>query len=296
MLKQGEKKVTITRFEIFTKVVELGGLTRAGDALNLTQSAVSHAISNLEKEFGFPLLIRNRGGITLTNEGERTLRYMREILQMNEQLQQEIASIHGLEVGTVRIGTFTSVSTNWLPDIIKQFQQSFPSIRLKLFEGNYHEIESWLANGKIDCGFVTLPSNDAFHIVPLKTDRMLCIVPENHPYAHQERIMFKQIEQEPFIMQKVGGNNDVRRIFDEYQVQPSITYELADDHAIVSMVQNQLGISVLPELVLPSKPEGLRLLGLEKESFRLIGIATSVQMAPATKRFIDCVKTWVDQT
>ncbi|MDT8860114.1 LysR family transcriptional regulator [Alkalihalobacillus sp. MEB130] len=286
--------MSINRFEILNKAVELGSLTRAGEALNLTQSAISHAISNLEKEYGFPLLIRNRSGITVTLEGERTLQYMREILQVNEKLQQEVAAINGLEVGTVRVGTFTSVSTNWLPGIMKLFQQEYPNITLKLFEGNYFDIENWLVNGKIDCGFVTLPSNEGFNILPLKTDRMLCILSEKHPYANQERISFKQLESEPFIMQKVGGNSDVRRIFSEHNVKPTIKYELADDHAIVSMVQNELGISVLPELVLTQLPKGVNLLGLERESFRLIGIASGSQLAPATARFISTVKLWVD--
>lgn len=109
--------MSITKYQVFLSTVELGSLTKTAEALNLTQSGVSHAIASLEEEFGFLLLIRDRAGIRLTSNGERLLRYVRDILQANERLKQEVAAINGLETGTVRIGSFVSVSTQWLPPI-----------------------------------------------------------------------------------------------------------------------------------------------------------------------------------
>jgi DNA-binding transcriptional LysR family regulator len=79
--------------------------------LNLTQSGISHAITSLETELGFSLLTRGRSGIYLTNNGERMLTYIRDILSLNDKIKQEVTAINGLEVGLVRIGTFTSVAT-----------------------------------------------------------------------------------------------------------------------------------------------------------------------------------------
>lgn len=287
--------MSLAKYEIFNKVVECKSLSKAGEQLNLTQSAVSHAILNLEKEFGFPLLTRSRSGISLTNEGEKILEYIRELLLIHEKMKQEVASINGMELGTVRIGTFMSVSANWLPDIINEFQRDYPHITLELFEGNYKEIENWLAAGEIDCGFVTIPSNEAFHVRPLKKDPMVCILSKNHPFADQEYILFKQIEAEPFIMQKVGCDNDVRRIFQQYNIQPQVKYEFADDHAIISMVKNNHGISILPEMVLPERTHNLAVLPLEHECFREIGIASAKNIAPATNKFIHCVTTWISK-
>ena len=70
-------------------------------------------------------LIRGRAGIKLTSNGERVLRHIQEMLKWNEQMMQEIASIKGLEIGTVRIGTFSSVSIQWLPEILKSFNEIF---------------------------------------------------------------------------------------------------------------------------------------------------------------------------
>ena len=83
---KGMIKLSLAKFEIFNTVVELGSLTKAGEALGLTQSAVSHAISSLESEWGFSILNRGRSGINLTSNGEHVLKYIREMLKWNEEM------------------------------------------------------------------------------------------------------------------------------------------------------------------------------------------------------------------
>jgi DNA-binding transcriptional LysR family regulator len=290
--------MTLTKFEIFRTVVEAGSLTKAAETLNLTQSGVSHAIASLESDMGFSLLTRDRSGISLTDNGERILKYIREILHWDELLKQETAAINGIEAGTVRIGTFTSVSTLWLPGIIKQFHNIHPSIDIKLLEGNYADIDQWISNGSVDFGFVSLPTSSPFDIIPLKKDRMLCILPREHPLCKLQRVCLKEIVDEPFIMPKVGCDNDVSRIFKEQGITPNIKFEVADDHAIIAMVQNGIGISILPEMILFNKPDNIYTLELEGENYRSIGIATVcfTKISPAARRFINCVKTWLCET
>lgn len=289
--------MTLFKYEVFNKIVELGSLTKAAEALNLTQSGISHGISSLESEFGFSLLTRDRSGVTLTSNGEHVLQYVREVLLRNEQLKEKIGAINGLEIGTVRIGTFTTVSTQWLPEIIKRFQNQHSSINIKLFEGNYDAINDWIANSTTDFGFVSLPTVKFFDVVPLKKDRMLCILPTDHPLSQQATISFDQIGQEPFIMPKWGNDHDVRRILKENQVVPKTRYEVAEDQAIIAMVQNALGISILPEMVLCNIPQTIRAINLEKNHFRKIGIATSSlkSISPAAKKFIDYVQIWLTE-
>lgn len=175
--------MSLIKYEVFLKVVELGSLTKAAEALGFTQSGISHTISSLEQEFGFPLLVRSRSGVKLTVNGEQVLQPIREILNWNEQLKQQVTDIHGLETGTITIGTFTSVSVHWLPDIIKQFREEYPYIEFKLMEGGYLEIEQWIEAGVVDCGFLSLPTRERFEVIPLKQDRMLAILPLGHPLS-----------------------------------------------------------------------------------------------------------------
>ncbi|MDY0943943.1 LysR family transcriptional regulator [Priestia megaterium] len=287
--------MTLSRFEVFYTIVQCGSLTKAGEMLKLTQSGISHAITSLENELGFSLLTRNRSGIYLTNNGERMLTYIRDILILNDRMKQEAASINGLEVGVVRIGTFTSVATQWLPYIIKQFQDNYSGIEVKLFEGDYSTLEKWISNGVIDCSFLVLPSSKSFEFLPLKKDKMLCILSDQHPFHNLDKISFKQIEAEPLIMPKEGWDNEINQIFRENNIKPNVKFEVSDDQTIMAMVQNNLGISIRPEMTLPYIPNNVRTVDLEKDYFRLIGIATKPNISPATKTFIDCVYSWLKE-
>ncbi|MBF6610492.1 MAG: LysR family transcriptional regulator, partial [Chryseobacterium sp.] len=186
--------MTLNRFEVFKTVVECGSLTKAGMILGLTQSGISHTMASLENELGFSLLNRGKSGISITENGEQMLKHMREILLLNEKMLQEAAAINGIETGTVRIGTFSSVASQWLPSIIKQFQDHHPGIDTKLCEGNYLALEQELVNGEIDCAFLNLPTVKSLDVVPIKKDKMLCIVSDQHPLCNADTISFKQLE------------------------------------------------------------------------------------------------------
>jgi len=290
-------RMSLAKFEIFNTVVELGSLTEASVKLGLTQSAVSHAISSLETEWGFSILSRGRSGIHLTSNGEEVLQFVREILKWNEKMVQHIGKMNGMEVGTVRIGTFTSVSVQWLPSILNLFNELHPAIEIKLLEGDYEAIEPWVVSGAVDFGFMSLPSMKAFDEIPLKQDRMLCIVSDQHPLAAQEVVRFEQLKNEKFIMPKKSADHDVRRILKENGVVPQIQYELVDDQAIVSMVQHGMGISILPELVLFRVPENVRMIPLEGEYVRSIGlVSTSFKtISPAAKKMIRAIQSWLSE-
>ncbi|AZU64448.1 LysR family transcriptional regulator [Neobacillus mesonae] len=288
--------MTISRYEVFAKVVELKSFSKAAVMLNLTQPGISHAINSLESEWGIPLILRSRSGVELTADGARILKHVRELLRINEEINQEVSAINGLEVGTVKVGTFSSVAAQWLPNIITFFQNDNPKIEVEIFQGDYKSIENWLLDNVIDCGFLALPSSsNSLKSIPLKKDPMVCIVSKQNPLHKQKRIMFHQIEKESFIIPREGGNIDVTRIFKKYNVKPKIKYELFDDNAIASMVENNHGISILSEMTLRGFSNNVSILSLEEDSFRLIGLATSQSISPATEKFIQYVKSWVDQ-
>lgn len=289
---KGVIKLSLVKYEIFSTIVELGSLTRASETLGLSQSAVSHAITSLESEWGFSILKRGRSGIHLTSNGEHVLKYIREILKWNEEMIQEIANINGLEIGTVRIGTISSVSIHWLPEIMKMFTECYPSIEIKLLEGDYDDVEYWISTGLVDIGFVSLPTSKHLEAIPLKKDRLLCVLSDEHPLADQNEISFVSIKEDPLIKSKKGSDNDLIRILKEHNITPNIKFELTDDQAIISMVANGMGISILPEMVLHRVPTNVRTIKLEGENFRTIGIASTnfKTLAPATKKFIEYLK------
>ncbi|GEN89090.1 LysR family transcriptional regulator [Oceanobacillus sojae] len=289
--------MTLARYEIFRSIVETGGFFKAANVLGLTQSAVSHAISSLESEFGFTLLTRGRSGVKLTNNGEKMLLHVHRILNSYEQMMQEAAEIEGVKTGIVRIGTFPSVSINWLPKIIKEFKQQYPHIEVKLLEGDYDDINKWILNGSVDFGFLSLPADNIFDTIPLKKDRILCVMSNQHPLSNQKTITFEQLKEAQLIMPKTNIDKDVRDILKENNITLSIGYEMEEDQAIIAMVQNNLGISILPELILYRLPEDIRIRSLEKEYYRTIGMAVQSleKAAPATRVFMETVQEWIEE-
>lgn len=116
-------------------------------------------INDLEKEWNVSLLERGRGGIRLTSDGLKLLPYAQSVCSEYLNLQMQVSELNGLHSGLIRIGTFSSVATHWLPHIIKRFQSDYPNIDYELLLGDYTEIESWILEGRVDCGFLRLPAN-----------------------------------------------------------------------------------------------------------------------------------------
>ena len=285
----------VNKYEAFLKAVELGSLTRAAVELGVTQSAVSHMIGALEEELGFSLLKRGRSGARATAEGERVLPAIRGMLKSREQLEQTAAAIRGLDCGTVRIGTFTSVAVHWLPGMIKRFQADYPNVELKLMNGDYHDVEQWLADGSCDLGFIALPTKQRGKVTALLEDRLLAVVPKDHRLASLPRFPIKEVEHEPFISLLETSDHDARRALDAAGVTPNIRYTTKDDYAIIAMVEQGLGVSIMPELLLSGRNDNVRIMELTPPASRVIGLCLpdADRAGPATTRFAQCVSDWV---
>ena len=152
--------MSIKKYEAFLKTAQLGSLTRAAEALHSTQSRISHILRELEEEFGFSLMQRSRGGIRLTEAGERLMPLMKEILQKQQELETLAADIREAEAGVVRIGVFSSVAVQWLPGMLESFQTTHPKAEVQILSGDYDDLDRWLQSGDVDLSFVTLPAPD----------------------------------------------------------------------------------------------------------------------------------------
>ena len=141
--------------------------------MGLTQSGVSHIIAAVEAELQLPLLKRTRTGARLTPEGERVIGYLREIVRQEKRMFKEAERLNELAAGTIRIGTFTSVATHWLPAMMMEFQKEYPQIDFQLFNGDYHDVDRWVTDGSVDIAFITLPTELKCRVIPLYEDCLL---------------------------------------------------------------------------------------------------------------------------
>lgn len=281
--------MNIQKYMAFVKTVEYGSFTKAAEILNYSQSGISRMINDLEKEWKVVLLERGKSGVKLTSDGMKLLPYAKSVCMEYEKLQMEVDELNGLQSGLIRIGTFSSVATHWLPNIIKEFQKVYPGIDYELLLGDYTEIEEWISEGRVDCGFLRLPTYSDFETIFLEQDRLLAILPENHALAQLEKVPVAALCVEPFMLLEKGAKTEVSEIFERCNLTPNVHFTTWDDYAIMSMVESGLGISILPELILKRVPYRIVAKELDVPAYRKIGIALRSKKAAslAVKRFLE---------
>ncbi len=284
--------MSIKKYRALLETIESGSLTRAAERLNYTQPGISHMILSLEDEFGFELLVRGKNGVAPTAEAERLMPYVRQIVNGEQKLMEEVDRIHGADVGTLRIGCFFSLSIHFLPSIVAEFTELHPGIELQLFVGEHGEICRWLNQGKIDLAFMSLPVPGEFSFIPLFNDPIYAVLPQGHPLAERERIKPRELLEYPFILQQQGSDEDANRVFEGENLKPMLRFRVRGDEAIQSMIAKGLGVSLVPELVLSRRPDGLVLKPLEPEYRRVLGIALpgSGEGTPALQKLLDFVE------
>lgn len=280
--------MSLIKYRALVTALHYKNLTKAAEQLGYTQPGISHMILSLEKEFGFPLLIRQKDGIEATENAKQLLPYLQEILESEDQLKEMINQINGIETGCVRIGAFFSVSIHWLPSIIQAFSEKYPNIELQLFEGDYGEITTWLKDGQIDCALMSAPVPDGFEFIPFLDDPILALLPQTHPLARHKIISPSELVQSPFIIPSSGSDEDIWRVLVPEGLTPNIKYRVKGDETIIAMVAKGLGVSLMPKLLLHHLPETLVTKPLTPHYFRTLGltIRSKRQTAPATKKFI----------
>ena len=239
---------------LFVRAAALGSFSEAAREAGQQPAQVSAAIKRLETTLNIRLFARSTRSLRLTPEGEKIMPFLRDILRSQEQLDQTAAELRGLSAGTVRIATFTSVAVHWLPGMMQEFQTLYPHVEFKLFNGDYHDVDRWLTDGSVDIGFITLPTAMRCECIPLREDRLLAILPENHPLAKKDVCPVKEVAALPFISLLESSDDDARRALDAAGVKPNVRFTTKDDYAILAMVSQGLGVSIVHSLLLqPSR-------------------------------------------
>lgn len=265
--------MNLLKYLAFVKTVEYGSFTKAAEILNYSQSGISRMIGDLEREWSVVLLERSRAGVRLTSDGTRLLPYAANVCNEYEKLQMQVDELNGVQSGLIRIGTISSIATHWLPNMIAAFQKTYPNIEYELLLGHYADIEGWILEGRVDCGFLRLPVHAELDTVFLEQDRLLAVLPENHPLANCDRFPVAELGNNPFMLLEKGERAEISELFERCNVKPNINFTTIDDYAIMSMVEKGLGVSILPELILRRTPYHIVIKELDVPAYRKLGLA-----------------------
>ncbi len=286
----------IRNYELFVDVAETGSFTKSADRLGHTQSNVSHILKAMEEELGFPLFVRNRRGVSLTPEGEKIYPLIRELLSCSTKITETAAEICGLETGTVRIGTFTSIAIHWLPGLIKAFEDAHPSIKIEIKEGGSDEISSWISESAVDVGFLSERHDKKISFIPLFEDPLTAVLPLDYDTSKLNgRFPIKDMDNKQFIMSSLGTEYDIHYAINESGITPITRFQSTDDHAIIAMVAEGLGLSILPDLISKGYSHIIKTMPLDPPFKRTLGIAfkNADELSPSACKFMEFAKEFI---
>ncbi|MFD4932820.1 LysR family transcriptional regulator [Peribacillus butanolivorans] len=272
-------------------VLETGSFTSAAKQLGYTQSAVSQLVHTVEADLETQLIIRSRTGVTLTPDGEQYLPFIRSVCNANRELHEKKKEMQGLERGTIRIGTFSSVACHWLPQWMKEFKILYPNVRFEIHLGDYTDIENLIKEGVVDFGFVNPDAVTQLEMIPIQQDEMLACLPPNHHLEMRDKVLLQELLEEPYILLDEGAVSEPLNVFHRHQFEPKIEYRVQDDYAIMSMIEQGLGLSILPSLILERLQYNIVTKSIEPQVMRTISIAYKEKsILPITSRyFIDFI-------
>lgn len=280
-----------SQYDIFCKVVETGSFTRAAQLLGYSQSAVSQAVKALERELGTTLVSRGKGGVVLTQDGESYLPYIRAVNGAEQALERKRRELEGLENSTIRIGTFTTVSRNLLPQLMQRFKKRYPGVHFVLQQGEYTSINRWVREGNVDFGFTNLSTASGLTAQPLYQDEMVAVLPLGHPLASRKMVTMEQLASQPLILLDEGASSVAMETFSDQGFTPQIEYQVYDDYSILAMVRQGLGISILYRLVLPGFEERVTVRPIVRAPQRTVALAWRdwETMPLSARRFADFI-------
>ena len=281
------------KLEALLMAVDLGSFTKAAEVLGYTQSGLTHMMNSLEKEGGCTLLERGRSGVRLTEEGERIAPAVREFLQANARLDSVIEQVASSRTEIIRVSAYASIAMHWLPGIIQRFREECPDVDVDIRMADHVDVPyELLAQGKMDAILVSPQDEGQYEWVHLADDPMFAVLPRDFDTQGMTAFPLAAFEARDFIMPSQGFDKDIMRIFNRIGVKPHILPTWVDDPTVISMVSHGLGVSMMTELTVRGRTDGVKLLPVEPASSRELGLAVRSLDAASDglRHFIDCTK------
>ncbi|MBU8715516.1 LysR family transcriptional regulator [Brevibacillus parabrevis] len=240
----------IKQLHYFVTVSDLLSYSKAAQKLHISQPSLSNAIKNLEQEVGSPLLERNTRKIELTDAGNILYRKAILLLSQMDMLKKEMEEVKETGSGQLIIGIIESAK-HWVPKVIRNYQEHFPSMNIKLIEvlsgqavkdslRKYHT-HLLITNQSIQ--------EDDLETIPLYIENLVLVLHRSHPLAQQESVSLKEVVAEPFIISTEGfqTRENILSAFAMEDVEPRIKFEIERFETALSLIRENLGITIIPE-------------------------------------------------
>ena len=238
----------IRHLKLVKEVAETKSLTKAKDALFLSQSALSHQLKELESELGTQLFHRVNKKLILTSAGKMVLESAEKILNELDKTQLSIKKYVSGHGGNLRLVTQCYTCYHWLPSIMTAFKQEFPNVEIEIFHNTSLTVEDEILSGKIDLAIVYQPSDKPnIEYKELFKDELFALVPSDHPWASKPYVEAKDFEDQNVIihsypLESVSLFSQV--LFPE-NVKPKNIMQVQVTEAIIEMVKANMAVNVM---------------------------------------------------
>lgn len=258
-------KLDVRHLELLVAIEEEGSMTKASERLNLTQSALSHQLRDIEERLGTALYLRLNKKMILTYAGQRVLRSARSILDELKRTEEDINEIALNREGIVRISTQCYTSYHWLPAMLKNFNQKYPSIKVQIeIESTRRPVQA-LLEGKIDVAIVNDPVHDKKLLYrPIFNDELLVLVSPDHPLSSRKYVRARDFIGEHLISHSEMNSSSrvFRKVLEPAGVLPKKISQVHLTEAVVAMVKAGIGISIMARWAVEPHLKSGELLGL----------------------------------
>lgn len=262
----------LSQCSAFVAVAETESFTRAGLRLGISQSAVSHAVAALEKDLGVTLMRRMRGGVTLTAEGRRALQHAQAVVHHAELVAVQARATRA-DDGPLRVATVPTFAARLLPRLMAEFAAAGRDPAIVVREADDKQIARWLRAGVVDVG-ITYTTPPGMVTAPLVRETLYALVARDHPLAGSRAVPYEQVARLPLILPSWDPEAAVLRALREADGETPVPHHLRDLTTVLAMVGEGLGVTILPDSVLPAVLPDLRVLELVPGRSRQLFLST----------------------
>ena len=266
------------KLEILMTAADLGSFTKASEVVGYTQSGLTHMMDALEREVGFPLLQRSHNGIRLTEQGERLMPAIRDFLQANANLENQIRAIAAEKTEVIRIAAYASIAMHWMPELLYRFRRLCPEVTVELRMVD-HALEPFelLEKGLADVIFASRQNYGFCNWIPLYEERMYAILPKNYPLKGREEFPLEEFAGQDFLMPYGRFDIDVTAAMKPLGIRLNTTVARVDDETVIRMVGRGLGVSMMTELMIRGRTDDVLCVPVRPAAIRELGMGTHIR-------------------
>lgn len=288
----------IESLKVFCDLAETKSFTKAAQINNVTQSAVSQTVSNLERRFQSPLIERSKKNFRLTPEGDVFYECSKRILQTCDALHSRLQEIESVVSGDVRVATICSIGLHVLPPYVKRFMQSYPSVKVHVEYRSDAQVYEHLLGNVVDLGLVAYPVRDArIVVVPIRKDTLVLICHPQHPLAAHKSVRVTALQGQKFVNFARGlpTRRALDSIFKDHRVTVEQVMQFDNIETVKRAVEINSGVAIVPRETVTNEVSTGTLVARKLENgayCRPLAVIHKKDrvLSPAIKKFIALLK------